>query len=434
MTPKLFHWLGWMLPCRLAIIAAVRRCLYNMMVGVSAALCLATLLWWGRSCWVSDCLLRRLHGLASVFVAAYRGSLDLMRARSVPDEFEFVHVPMAQASCPHWTLGGEFQWSGLGFAYYASADIQGPIRGMYAPLIPFVTVVVPIWPIALIFGIAPSTWFRRASIRRHRVTHGLCLTCGYDLRATPERCPECGTVTGGLPLLSCPSVLYSIGMSPSSPNSLILSYAHGSTAAAPLRIPLWLLAGLLPAAISIPLDFSMGYSPLHLLMLAAGSPGKWFQCTTDDLGPFCVAFGLSLALPAILLSCLIGRALRAAHIAALCILPLAALGMISAAFIAGTMIYICVADPFDLFNWVACTACPAVLLPGLGFLIRDIRRHCPLTELTLLALTTVFLGVALFCLVAYHRIPGRGYFVTAIGYPFYFILGLRLIRHSSANQ
>ena len=36
----------------------------------------------------------------------------------------------------------------------------------------------------------------RRRIVRWRAAHGLCLRCGYDLRASSGRCPECGSPQG----------------------------------------------------------------------------------------------------------------------------------------------------------------------------------------------------------------------------------------------
>ena len=62
--------------------------------------------------------------------------------------------------------------------------------------ITFVDFRAPFWLLAMATALLPVVYagsWGRWGWRRWRLRPGTCRVCGYDLRVTPERCPECGS-------------------------------------------------------------------------------------------------------------------------------------------------------------------------------------------------------------------------------------------------
>lgn len=162
----------------------MKRRVFTILSAVSLLMFVAVCVLWVRSYWVKDNLtwVRPDKGW---IVASGRGLLvvNFLWFRDVPARprppwrFEW-----ERQSASSWQRPAGGVVRRIGFGYDDTGPPAPGWRGGF----------VPHWLVAAAFAALPAAWFIRWRRQRRGARCGLCPCCGYDLRATRDRCPECG--------------------------------------------------------------------------------------------------------------------------------------------------------------------------------------------------------------------------------------------------
>jgi hypothetical protein len=175
------------------------RWLFNGVAAISLLICVASAAMFVRSEFVSECLMKRrydraLHQFETTALGWINGRLVFDRDITIypppydsdnavwpPDSTTYQRIPAAVAR----TSPASNRW--LWLSHVRKSISFGRITD---ETIFYVHSLL----IFLAAAVLPVIWTRRFVHRRRASRIGLCPRCGYDLRATPDRCPECGTI------------------------------------------------------------------------------------------------------------------------------------------------------------------------------------------------------------------------------------------------
>ena len=163
----------------------MKRFLFNSFSILSLALCLITAALWGRSQFVTYSAGRGWSHFG-LEAETFRGAISLLYVtdESKPDQ--------------HWNVDAsppesvDDEAAGRMFPFHhhfaGFVIVAGPVYGARV-----MDLAVPFWFIILMLLILPAIRLRTALRERRHRKRGHCESCGYDLRASLDRCPECGT-------------------------------------------------------------------------------------------------------------------------------------------------------------------------------------------------------------------------------------------------
>ena len=189
----------------------MKRRLANVCVLLSLLVLLADLTIWVRSYCVRDIIARHAESTeptlarsSAVMLVTARGRLAFgyssdVQVFSAPMEARVAGLRLPKGPRISWEWlrddpdcdGPNDRWfNRFGFGYTATRGYGITPDEMWG--------WIPCWFVLLLSAIAPTMWLRRHRRRRARARSGQCPVCGYDLRATPDRCPECGHAPAGV--------------------------------------------------------------------------------------------------------------------------------------------------------------------------------------------------------------------------------------------
>ena len=171
----------------------LRRTIFNGLTVLSLVLCVATVGLWVRSYWRCNCVgylnadgttlsaCQSFTGRIGIIVL--RGDLSNFTSRRKSGLFAY-----SQPAFRLWLLNTllGIEWS--------STPIRDPNYHTET------SIIVPNGYILSLFSILPLLKLYRGFRFSRLPTVGQCKECGYDLRATPDRCPECGEIPNSLEL------------------------------------------------------------------------------------------------------------------------------------------------------------------------------------------------------------------------------------------
>ena len=187
---------------------------------ITALLSIVALIWWCRSYWKMDTVewsgwrvmphaVDAKSGHASEeagFLRSRGGYLTLWRRRQDSVELLLYLAEDLAERFPRTGLKWDSREAVKGTITFSMDDrpeVFWERAGFYfrvhhgrSAMTVYYDVAAPFWGIALLLAAPSIVWLIRnpGRRRRRRKAMNLCAGCGYDLRATPERCPECGLV------------------------------------------------------------------------------------------------------------------------------------------------------------------------------------------------------------------------------------------------